>query len=64
LCDIINASSGVETLGAQLHKSPNSLKRMLSGEGYPRVGELFAVISHLKASEGVSLSVRACADKP
>jgi DNA-binding phage protein len=44
--------------------SPNSLKRLLSVEGNPRVDDLFAVIAQLKASEGVSLSVRACADKP
>jgi hypothetical protein len=44
--------------------SPNSLKRLLSVEGNPRVDDLFAVIAQLKASEGVSLSVRVCADKP
>jgi DNA-binding phage protein len=64
LCDIIDASSGFETLGAQLHKSPKSLKRLLSAEGNPRVDDLFAVVAQLKASDGVSFSVRACADKP
>jgi hypothetical protein len=64
LRDTINATVGFEPLGAQLHKSPKSLKRMLNTEGNPRVDDLFAVSAQLKASEGVSFSVRACADEP
>jgi DNA-binding phage protein len=63
LRDTINATVGFEALGAQLHKSPKSLKRLLSAKGNPRVDELFAVIAQLKASEGVSFGVRACADE-
>jgi DNA-binding phage protein len=64
LRDIINATVGFKTFGAQLHKSPKNLKRLLSAEGNPRVDDLFAVVAQLKASDGVSFSVRACADKP
>jgi DNA-binding phage protein len=64
LRDYVNATVGFEALGAQLHKSPKSLKRLLSAEGNPRVDDLFAVVAQLKASDGVSFSVRACADKP
>ncbi len=63
LRDYVNATVGFEALGAQLHKSPKSLMRMLSAEGNPRLDNLLAVIAQLKAAEGVSLSVRACADK-
>jgi DNA-binding phage protein len=59
LRDYVNATVGFEALGAQLHKNPKSLMRMLSEAGNPRVGNLFAVVSHLKAHEGVSLSVHA-----
>jgi len=59
LRDYVNATVGFETLGAELHKSPKSLMRMLSEEGNPRADNLFAVVSHLKAHEGVSFSVHA-----
>ena len=59
LRDYVNATVGFETLGAQLHKSPKSLMRMLSEEGNPRADNLFAVVAHLKAHEGVSFSVHA-----
>jgi DNA-binding phage protein len=64
LRDIINATVGFKALAAQLHMHPESLMRMLSIEGNPSVENLFAVVSQLKALDGVSLSVRACADKP
>jgi len=57
LRDYVNATVGFEALGAELHKSPKSLMRMLSEEGNPRADNLFAVVSHLKAHEGVSFSV-------
>jgi DNA-binding phage protein len=63
LRDYVNATVGFEALGAQLHKSPKSLMRMLSVEGNPRVDNLFAVVSQLKAFEGVSLSVHASAEQ-
>jgi len=36
LRDYVNATVGFEQLGAQLHKSPKSLMRMLSEQGNPR----------------------------
>jgi hypothetical protein len=42
-------------------KSPKSLMRMLSEDGNPRADNLFALVSQLKAHEGVSLRVRASA---
>jgi DNA-binding phage protein len=58
LRDYVNATVGFEKLGAQLHKSPKSLMRMLSEQGNPRADNLFAVVAHLKAHEGVSFSVQ------
>ena len=63
LRDYVNASVGFEQLAKQLHKSPKSLMRMLSAEGNPRGDNLFALVSHLKAHEGIALSVR-CSTKP
>ena len=57
LRDYVNATVGFEALGAQLHKSPKSLMRMLSEAGNPRAENLFAMVSHLEAHEGVSFSV-------
>jgi len=57
LRDYVNATVGFEALGIQLHKSPESLMRMLSAAGNPRVDNLFAMISHLKAHEDVSFRV-------
>ena len=59
LRDYVNATVGFEALGAQLHKSPKRLMRMLSEEGNPRADNLFALLSRLKAHEGVSLRVHA-----
>ncbi|MGB5737235.1 MAG: transcriptional regulator [Thiohalocapsa sp.] len=59
LRDYVNATVGFDALGAQLHKSPKSLMRMLSEDGNPRADNLFAVVSQLKAHEGVSLNVHA-----
>jgi DNA-binding phage protein len=57
LRDYVNATVGFEQLGAQLAKSPKSLMRMLSAQGNPRADNLFAVVAHLKAREGVSFSI-------
>ena len=57
LRDYVNATVGFEQLGAQLHKSPKSLMRMLSHQGNPRAGNLFAVVAHLKAREGVDFRI-------
>lgn len=58
LRDYVNATVGFEQLGAQLHKSPKSLMRMLSAEGNPRADNLFAVVAYLKSAEGIALSVK------
>ena len=58
LRDYVNATVGFEGLGSALHKSPKSLMRMLSAEGNPRADNLFSVVAHLKANEGVSLSLQ------
>lgn len=55
LRDYVNATVGFQGLGTALHKSPKSLMRMLSAEGNPRADNLFSVVAHLKAQEGVSL---------
>lgn len=57
LRDYVNATVGFVALAAELHKSPKSLMRMLSEEGNPRADSLFAVVSHLKAHEGISFRV-------
>lgn len=58
LRDYVNATVGFEALGAQLDKSPKSLMRMLSEEGNPRADNLFALVAHLKAREGLAVRVR------
>lgn len=58
LRDYVNATVGFEALGVQLDKSPKSLMRMLSEEGNPRADNLFALVAHLKALEGLAVRVR------
>ena len=58
LRDYVNATVGFEALGAQLHKSPKSLMRMLSEQGNPRADNLFELVAQLKGNEGVSFSVQ------
>ncbi len=57
LRDYVNATVSFETLAAQLHKYPKSLMRMVSAQGNPATN-LFAVIAHLKAHEGVAFRVQ------
>lgn len=57
LRDYINATVGFEQLGADIDRSPKSLMRMLSKSGNPRADNLFSIVAHLQAKEGVSLSV-------
>jgi DNA-binding phage protein len=58
LRDYVNATVGFEKLGAELHKSPKSLMRMLSSQGNPRADNLFAVVGHLRKQEGVAFTMR------
>jgi hypothetical protein len=55
LRDYVNATIGFERLGADLHKSPKSLMRMLSPGGNPRADNLFAIVAHLKNRDGFDL---------
>lgn len=59
LRDYVNATGGFDALGAKLDKSPKRLMRMLSAGGNPRTDNLFALIAHLKAAEGGTLTVEA-----
>lgn len=58
LRDYVNATVGFEQLGADIEKSPKSLMRMLSESGNPRADNLFSIVAHLQAQEGVTLGVR------
>ena len=58
LRDYVNATVGFKTLGAQLHKNPKSLMRMLSEQGNPRADNLFELVAQLKGNEGVAFSVQ------
>jgi hypothetical protein len=58
LRDYVNATLGFEQLAKQLHKSPKSLMPMLSAEGNPRADNLFALLAHLKAHEGIAFRVQ------
>ena len=58
LRDNVNAAVGFEQLAKQLHKSPKSLMRMLSTQGNPRADNLFALVAHLGAHEGVAFRAR------
>ena len=58
LRDYVNATVGFERLGKALDKSPKNLMRMLSAKGNPRADNLFAIVAHLKAQEGVRFGCR------
>ncbi len=57
LRDYVNATVGFEELAETLGKTPKSLMRMLSSSGNPRSDNLFAIIAHLQANEGISFEV-------
>ena len=59
LRNYINATIGFESLGVRTNKSPKSLMRMFGPSGNPQARNLFEVISHLQAHEGIHLKVRA-----
>lgn len=58
LRDYVNATVGFEKLGADIDRSPKSLMRMLSESGNPRADNLFSIVAHLQAQEGVTLGIR------
>ena len=57
LRDYITATIGFETLGSLSGKDAKSLMRMLRPKGNPHARNLFDVIAHLQAREGVHFHV-------
>lgn len=58
LRDYINATIGFEALGTLTGKETKSLMRMFGPKGNPQARNLFDVLAHLQAREGVHLSVQ------
>ena len=59
LCDYVNATLGFKQLGALMDKKPQSLMRMLSDKGNPRLANISELVSSLRKNEGIDLHVRA-----
>ncbi len=59
LRDYVNATIGLQELGARTAKSPKSLMRMLSPNGNPQARNLFEIINCLQEREGLHLKVQA-----
>lgn len=57
--DYINATIGFQRLAKQLGKKPESIMRMFSPRGNPRLDNLAAVLRQLQAHEGIRLTVQA-----
>jgi len=57
LRDYINAGMGFCTLAEATNIPAKSLMRMFGPKGNPRADNLFQVIRHLQASEGIRLGV-------
>lgn len=57
LRDYINAAEGFASLSEATRIPAKSLMRMLGPKGNPRADNLFQVIRHLQASEGVQFGV-------
>ena len=58
LRDYINATIGFQELAKLTKKKDTSLMRMLAPSGNPSSDNLFDIISHLKAHEGVDFKVK------
>ena len=56
--DFINATVGFSKLGGVSKRSAKSLLRMLGPGGNPQARNLFAMVAHLRQSEGVRFEVR------
>ena len=56
----VYATIGYEKMGALIGKSPECVRRMLTTDGDPSLGELFEIIGHVQRHEGVRLEVRVC----
>jgi len=59
LRDYINATMGFKELSRLIDKKPESLMRMLSAKGNPRVNNLSKVMASLQKHEGIELHVEA-----
>jgi DNA-binding phage protein len=60
LRDYINAAVGFGKLAELTHIPVKSLMRMFSPKGNPRADNLFQIIRHLQAREGIHLEVSPC----
>ena len=57
--DYINATIGFKELGLRLEKKPQSLMRMFSAKGNPRLDSLVGVLAILQEYEGIHITVDA-----
>ena len=60
LRDYINAAFGFGPLSEATHIPAKSLMRMFGPKGNPRADNLFQIIKHLQAREGIHLEVAPC----
>ena len=60
LRDYINMAVGFGPLAEATHIPAKSLMRMLGPKGNPRADNLFQIIHHLQAHEGIHLEVAPC----
>ena len=60
LRDYINTAVGFGPLAEDTHIPAKSLMRMLGPKGNPRADNLFQIIHHLQAHEGIHLEVASC----
>ena len=60
LRDYINTTVGFGPLAEATHIPAKSLMRMFGPKGNPRADNLFQIIQHLQAHEGIHLEVAPC----
>ena len=60
LRDYINSAVGFGPLAEATHIPAKSLMRMFGPKGNPRADNLFQIIQHLQAHEGIHLEVASC----
>jgi DNA-binding phage protein len=60
LRDYINSAVGFGPLAEATHIPAKSLMRMFGPKGNPRADNLFQIIHHLQAHEGIHLEVASC----
>ena len=60
LRDYINAAVGFRQLAEATHIPAKSLMRMFGPKGNPRADNLFRIIHHLQAREGIHLEAGQC----